>query len=313
MFWHQLVSSTLSLITLLAFSSIGFGQTLEKREDSLSVLLNAIVKAEAIDQKMVLNQQFAHLLKESLFDESSMDYPFEKLKNIGILSTPSKKVRIFTWNIPQTVGKQIYYGLIQIKRNDFYSVFSLNDSRSEVTSPQVEVLNPKKWWGALYYYIDERKVGDKSIYTLLGVEMNNLFSTRRVIETLWFNEKNEPVFGAPVFSVNKQVINRVIFEYSARTNMVLKYLPEKEMIVFDHLSPQRPDLVGNYQFYGPDFSYDAFRFEKGLWVFTPDIDLRNEKRIKPITPIEAPEKNPEPGFLYMPNTVQKSESNKDTK
>ncbi len=311
MFWHRLVSIILTLTTLLVFSTIGASQTLEKREDSLSVLLNAIIKAEAIEQKMALNQQFTLLLKETLSDESSMDYPFEKLKNIGILSTPSKKVRFFTWNIPQAIGKQVYYGLVQVKGKDFYNVFSLNDSRSEIANPQLEVLSPTKWWGALYYYVDERKVGGNNVYILLGVEMNNLFSTRRVIETLWFNDKNEPVFGAPIFSVNKQILSRVVFEYSARTNMVLKYLPEKEMIVFDHLSPQRPDLVGNYQFYGPDFSYDAFKFDKGMWVFTPDIDLRNAKRDKPATPIEAPEKNPEPGFLYLPDSKKNTDSSKD--
>lgn len=311
MFWPRLVSVILTLIALLIFSSTGASQTLEKREDSLSVLLSAIIKAEAIEEKMTLNQQFTLLLKETLSDESSMDYPFEKLKNIGILSTPSKKVRFFTWNIPQALGKQVYYGIIQVKGKNFYNVFWLNDSRSEIANPQAEVLSPNKWWGALYYHVDERKVGGNNVYTLLGVEMNNLFSTRRVIETFWINDKNEPIFGAPVFSVNKQIINRVVFEYSARTNMVLKYLPEKEMIVFDHLSPQRPDLAGNYQFYGPDFSYDAFKFEKGIWIFTPDIDVRNAKRDKPVTPIEAPEKNPEPGFLYLPDskkTIDSSEA-----
>lgn len=302
MFWHKLVSIIFTLVLQLNFYFSAATQTIAEREDSLSVLLSAIIKAEAIETKMALNEQFVALIKETLSDESAMDYPFEKLKNIGILSAPSNKVRFFTWNIPQVAGKQVYFGLIQVRDKDSYNVFLLSDSRSGIANPQMEVLSPNKWWGALYYYVDERKVGGNTVYTLLGVEMNNLFSTRRVIETFWINSKGEPIFGAPIFTVNKQILNRVIFEYSARTNMVLKYLPEKEMIVFDHLSPQRPDLVGNYQFYGPDFSYDAFKYEKGIWIYTPDIDLRNAKRDKPPIPIEAPEKNPEPGFLYLPNS-----------
>jgi len=49
------------------------------------------------------------------------------------------------------------------------------------------------------------------------------------------------------------------------------------MIVFDHLSPSKPSLVGVYEFYGPDFSYDGYKFEKGMLELYPDIDIRNIK------------------------------------
>ena len=48
-----------------------------------------------------------------------------------------------------------------------------------------------------------------------------------------------------------------------------------KMIMFDHLSPSRPSYTGNYEYYGPDFSYDGFRFEKDAWVLTEQIDMRN--------------------------------------
>jgi len=47
------------------------------------------------------------------------------------------------------------------------------------------------------------------------------------------------------------------------------------MIVFDHLSPSRPEFKDMHQYYGPDFSYDGLRFESGQWVLVKDLDLRN--------------------------------------
>ena len=49
---------------------------------------------------------------------------------------------------------------------------------------------------------------------------------------------------------------------------------DKDMIVFDHLSPSREDLEGQYQFYGPDFSYDGLRWKDCGWVLIEDLDLR---------------------------------------
>jgi len=40
------------------------------------------------------------------------------------------------------------------------------------------------------------------------------------------------------------------------------------MIIFDHLSPSKPSYTGNYQFYGPDFSYDGLEvlMDIGTWL-----------------------------------------------
>ena len=57
--------------------------------------------------------------------------------------------------------------------------------------------------------------------------------------------------------------------------MSVKWNERMKMIVFDHLSPSQPSLAGNYEYYGPDFSYDGFRFEKDAWVLVEQIDMRN--------------------------------------
>jgi len=59
--------------------------------------------------------------------------------------------------------------------------------------------------------------------------------------------------------------------------MMLIYDTKFNMIVMDHLSPSSPVYNGDYQFYGPDLSFDALKFEDGLWIYESAIDY------KPIT------------------------------
>ena len=42
------------------------------------------------------------------------------------------------------------------------------------------------------------------------------------------------------------------------------------------ISPTSPSMQGQYEFYSPDFTYDAFRFEKGKWQFVSDYEAKNE-------------------------------------
>jgi hypothetical protein len=68
-------------------------------------------------------------------------------------------------------------------------------------------------------------------------------------------------------------LNRIIFEFNERVQVTLEYNEVMKMIVFDHLSPSRPSLEGQYQFYGPDFSYDGLLFEDGIWKHYSDIQI----------------------------------------
>jgi len=102
-----------------------------------------------------------------------------------------------------------------------------------------------------------------------------------VIDVLYFDEQGNPQFGAPIFDNGKRKFSRIIFEYSAKVSMVMRYVPESDMIIFDHLSPSEPRYSNDYRFYGPDFSYDGFKFEKGRWALKSDLDMRNSERAKP--------------------------------
>jgi hypothetical protein len=297
---------SLTLILCIGTSKAQEGSNFFSAEDSLVKMIRALAKETNQSQKIDLNQTFTEYFRQVLERDGSFDYSFDSLKYLGKLISPDRILRIYTWNLPLYGGLNQYFGFIQVKWNGAVSLYTLTDSRVEFEVPQIEGSSPEKWFGALYYYMHQTEHAGKVFYTLLGVDFNNLFSKKRVIEVITLSEQGVPIIGPPIFSIRNHLINRIIFEYSARANMVLRYDENFDMIVFDHLAPFRPDFQENYQFYGPDFTFDALQFIEGKWVYKPNIDVRNPKRENIPTPIEAPEVNPEPGFLYrseMGNTI----------
>ena len=68
-----------------------------------------------------------------------------------------------------------------------------------------------------------------------------------------------------------------MFEFNAKLTMTLRYNATSESIVFDHLAPKEDFLDKQYQFYGPDLSYDAFIYRRGKWNFEEEVDVQNPR------------------------------------
>ena len=109
-------------------------------------------------------------------------------------------------------------------------------------------------------------------YTLIGWDGANYLINRKVVEVLYFDRKGMPLFGKKIFKLEKTNTGRLIFEYADRTTMILRHNEKQDIIVLDHLSPPEQRFTGMFQYYGPDFSYDALIFRGGKWVLMNDID-----------------------------------------
>lgn len=290
-----------SLFFLGLFAQNSADNSLAKQEEVLTSMLKSIANETSFSVKDSLNSQFKKKFEQVLLMDNSIDYPFDSLKSIGKLTPNSKKIRIYTWNLPLSGGLHKYFGFIQVRKNDGrVALYNLTDRRKDVKDPNNERLNPDSWMGAVYYQIAEVDFESQTHYILLGFDFNNLFTSKKIIEVLSLDGNENPVFGQPVFSVdNKMLLSRIVFEYSARVVFTLKFIAEQQMIVFDHLSPSRPEYTGDFQFYGPDSSFDGFKLEKGKWIYVRDLDLRNPRKEKP-KPVDSPEKIPEPSFIYKP-------------
>lgn len=246
--------------------------------DSLLLLENQLLKNYLHimevpgDKRNEASEDFYKNFTACLNVEGSFDYPFETLENIGKIYSPDHRLRILTWNIASGNSENMYFGIIQFYSSlqKKYCVISLNSLDS------LNKLNPQKAWNAsLYYKIIESKHAGQKYYTLLGYDLNTPLSNKKLIDVISIDEFDELYFCEKLIQYNGHIVDRIVFEYNEKAIMSLQYNEGMKMIVFDHLSPSRPSLSGQYEFYGPDFTYDGLKWEKGMWVHYSNIDVTN--------------------------------------
>jgi hypothetical protein len=253
-------------------------------EERLGSLFERISQVESDTEKEQLCEDISDVFDEMLLQPSSFKHSFDSLKNLGKVYSPDGRLRFYTWNLPLRDGTNRFYGMLQFKPDHLQEplVFRLTDAGDQVEDVLQAVASGDNWYGSLVYEITQFESLDTTYYILLGFAPFDLFTSQKIIDILYFRPdiiqdktRLQPVFGKPVFLVGNKLQCRVVFEYSARVQMTLQWADQAEMIIFDHLSPLNPSYTGNYQFYGPDFSYDGFVFEKGVWRLMEDIDIRN--------------------------------------
>lgn len=262
---------------------ITIDSTLVNDEKRIASKIKELVEIRFDDAKM---QQSANDLMsdfhEVLQKEGSFYYPFDSLFPMGKVVSQDGLLRIFSWYSVAADGSHVQYGLMQYysKEKKKVLLYPLIDKSDEIEEPQNASLGNENWYGATYYEVVESKSAYGRLYVLLGWDGNNIYSTKKVVESLAFTESGRPKFGKPVFAADRSKVKRIIFEYSRMASMMLKYSTEFEMIVMDHLAPSKPIYNGNKQFYGPDLSYDGLKFEDGLWRYYPAIDYKPEFKKK---------------------------------
>jgi len=259
-------------------------------EDSLQHIAQRVFLTKIEKNKFEANKQFIALWNVVLKEEKSMQYPFDSLKkDVSLLMAPDKKFRIITWNIIKEDQTHAFFGFIQVnnsktvKKGLFkkettvqYDVFPLADKSASVKTPENYVSDASKWFGMLY--VDCIK-SDNEFYTLIAWDGNDKLTQRKFIDILSFKPDGTPVFGKDVFKFPGKFAKRIMFEYAGEVAMSLKYNSIRKQIIFSHLAPNGfdPTLEGQFQYYGPDGSFDALEMKKGRWVYIPAIDIRKDK------------------------------------
>jgi len=251
---------------------------LNKYQDSLLILSEETFAAKEDALRFEKNSAFVKKFISALKINGSFNYGFDSLKRISVLKASDNSFRIITWFIPLNDGSYRYYGTIQMATtNGSLKLFPLNDATSSLDDPNA-ITDNKNWFGARYYEIVPIVINGKPPYfILLGWKGNNQKTSKKVIEVLSF-DKNLPVFGKNIFetSKNSALKNRVIFEYSKQNAMTLIWDKKVNMIVFDHLAPYEPKMAGNFEFYGSDLSFDAYKVTWGKLSLSENVPLKNE-------------------------------------
>ncbi|MDF3026208.1 MAG: hypothetical protein K0S23_515 [Fluviicola sp.] len=270
------------LLIILLTSLPSWGQfDVYSREQELSVLLDSVRSSRNNERKEFWNKQFKTLIDQTLHEPSAFDLAFTKLRTLGIIDSPDKLVRIVNWNVEQEDGSQKYFAYV-IHRNSLkdtkHKVIELIDKSFMLTAKPEETLEADMWYGALYYQIIPVEKANKTYYTVLGWDGGTRMSNTKLIDVLYFTG-NSLKLGYPLFKSGNTTAKRLFFEHSERSVMSLRYESEYKRIIFDHLMPETPTMVGFYEFYVPDMSYDAYVLDNNRWVLKEDVVGVNKKDV----------------------------------
>ncbi|POY34836.1 hypothetical protein C3K47_17945 [Solitalea longa] len=263
------------LMLTTAFAQTRTVEQLKEYEKTLRKIDAEAINSENEMERRNSTYTFIKTLVTALKTPGSFNYPFDSLKTISITKDPSNKFRIFSWPFANEDGTYRYYGAIQINNSKQLELYPLKDYTDFIINRQDTVTSNENWFGAQYYQIIAPSSSNEP-YLLLGWKGNSPKTSMRVIEPLTISDGFISM-GAPILQDSTgKTVNRMIFEYSKSASMMLKYIPSKKWIVFDHLVPTDQSKKGNFEYYGPDLSYDGLKYEKGKWVYMTNINLTNE-------------------------------------
>lgn len=198
-----------------------------------------------------------------------------------VCDDPDGNVRMVTYLVANKDFSSHCGGwLVRFGRKGKLTVNALNDASDKIGQPEQAVLNCNKWYGAVYTAMIPFSMGHNQCYVLVGFKGADVSVKRRVLDVLSING-NSVSFGAKAFVHPTATYRRRIFTYSNQASMQIFQDPESGMIVMDHLEPSDRLMVGQFAYYGPDLSYDAYKLDGDAWVFQSDIQVTVEKGAKP--------------------------------
>ncbi len=279
----------LLLMVCCAFTKLNAQQTLDPAsrtkliayQDSLLVLSEETFNAPQTADRLEKNAQFVKKLVNALKINGSFNYDFHLLKRVSVFKSPEQSFRLITWFIPTVEGTYRYYGAIQMATsNGSLKLFPLTDDTNNLSAANA-INSNKNWFGARYYeIIPISSAGKPPYFLLLGWKGNDQRTSKKVIDVLSF-ENGEPVFGKNIFETAKgqPLKNRVIFEYNKLNAMTLTFDKNVNMIVFDHLVPYDPKMVGNFEYYASDLSFDGYKLNYGKLTLSENIPLKNDPSV----------------------------------
>lgn len=271
----------LLLLTVLQLSFGAFAQEKAKSpdlravRDSASALFPLLRTGDDSD-RMMASMRLEQLLSGWFAQAANFPTDLDSLPFLGQLRSSDGRLLLTCWNYVKEDGQLRYHCIVFYrdgkKEGVVHTAFEHNDiDWQKVTR---KVIAPQDWYGALYYRVVTTRYRKRTWYTLLGWDGHTTLTNRKVVDVLNV-ENGRFSLGAPMFVQDRRPAYRLVYEYANDATMSLNWDERQKMIVMDHLAPEDGRLKGQYQFYGPDFSYDGLRFEKGKWVLTEDLDARN--------------------------------------
>ena len=247
---------------------------LVKSESRLQEMFNELY-SDTLSEVEPLLDSIVSMLRVSLSEPGSMEFPWKGLNRIGVVSSEDGKLRVFTWHVMDDRDHYRYFGFIQVGlKKGKVGLYELRDNNKAQRGVMKLNQSTEEWYGKLYYQILTHRHKRKTYYTLLGMDFNDSRSTIKSVEVIVL-QRNQPRFANEMFFNGRDKVDRVVLEYTDEVTISVRFDPDLKMITYDHLVPRHPIYQKNYEFYVPDGSYDGLEFSDGLWNYYKDIDARN--------------------------------------
>ena len=228
--------------------------------------------------RLHINDSIRLILNSYVRSDSIFNHKFTNLRYLGQIISPDSTLKIVTWNLVLGNSPGLYFCYFIRKQEDGKGnkVYSLTTSYRDDPVRTDTTYTESDWYGALYYDLKPYIIDDKRCWVLLGIDYGNPFVSRKIIDVLSFTSEDSLLLGRKWFESGDSLEFRYVFEYTANAMMTLRFASDKS-IVFDHLVPFSQSQNNDRQYYGPDYSYDAYNFENGIWRLSVNVDARNKE------------------------------------
>ncbi|MBD3635849.1 MAG: hypothetical protein HUJ25_00795 [Crocinitomicaceae bacterium] len=290
----RILLAILLFVPSLLFAEDGEIDTfLVHKEKVIGEALSKLRGAEDDGTRELYNIELQSELEQILEDPRVLDYPFESWTTMSTITSPDGEFRIFNWNIEdENLNHSHYCYLVRRTRSNKPNyVYKFKENTVELPPRPTNTLTPDMWYGALYYKIIPVPRGNKTFYTVLGFSGEDRMTNQKLIDVFYFKGRTLRM-GYPMFQEakdSKRLVRRVFFQYSQRAMISLNMNEKLGGIVFDHLVPEQENLKGMYDFYIPDMTYDAYKWDGKIWRYEEDVIAYNNenKRIRQWHPTDG--------------------------
>ena len=261
-------------IGIVLFSSALKAQGTVSLRDSINSLFD-VMRTEADSTKLMAAATLETLLESFYADAENFTSEFDSVPFLGQLSSPDGAIGMACWNLAFEDGSFQYHAVMRHRSDKNTVVVTTFEDTEDWDRMERKPFRPSSWYGALYYRILSNKHRGKTYYTILGWDGKDNITNRKVVDVITLQGRLI-LLGASIFKDEKnRPANRLVFEYANDVSMSLNYDDKEDLIIMDHLAPEDSRFVGQYQFYGPDFSYDALQCKKGEWLLLKDVFAKN--------------------------------------
>jgi len=271
----------LLIIVFFTFISTEVAESQDTRigiPDQLESLFDRLINNYDDIVRIRINDSIRLILNDYSKSDSVFDHRFTNLRYLGQIVSPDSLIKTLSWNLVLENQKGRYYCYFirkqdSGKENLIYELSASYDANPVKTDTTYSSSN---WYGALYYEIKPFTTDKTLSWVLLGIDYGNPEISRKIIDVLSFSQDGSLLLGKKWFVSDNKKSYRVVFEYASNAMMSLRFRSDSS-VVFDHLAPFSASHKDDHQFYGPDYSFDAYDFENGIWKLIINVDVRNRE------------------------------------